>query len=1032
MLRLFLFSLSLLIFFVNISNAGLDKVRRISGTPHNSDIASIPSDSLWITNERTGKTITDLEIWVGWHEPLKISHFTPAITYIYFPDSANTIWSDEGVVSLSTEGILTGVSGGLCTLTFNHADLSCELRVKVNEAPREPVYEDIPEFLANPAADAVKIIPVVILRFFPTLDGENLDLRFASDFFDLGDPSIENMIKRIDRYDKNVKFMAEEATRFRGYKNENSRPYLGYKVIEYITIFEPTPGAGVATYDDKHHLPIYRPDWHLVFERLNMKHYIDDLGVKEIWIWDHWYGAEQPSFDPDFHDPIHFRGPSESNMSNSPVTGDISNSHQSPTDLPVYDNTYIVYNQNYRRDESEAFHNRCHQFEWMLNYVDIQRNGIKDLFWNKFVGYGTTGRCGWTHFPPNTMEPSKYNSMAFVNSDIEDWRPDNAGEKKPVNAMTWCNLEYDWPTIPVDHCECNFYLYWTQSFPGFQNHIPYLTPGYEMSNWWEFVFAWDSANIAGMNLYKPVEAEIMVDSQHICHYDTLYFRNQEDFYCSEYLWEFPGGIPSTSTAVRPSVFYNEIGEFDVSLRIVHPDGDTVYDYKEDFISVGIIPGLEAYIVDSSRLCEGDMATLTVNKGDLISWFKYSFDPFHRVTESGTYSALVFDNYGCNSIDTIDVQFYPLPKIDLSGDTLICAGDSTLLIAEGGDHYIWSTGLSDTSIWVDSTGIYEVAGTDSRGCTAIDEMEVVVRPLPEPELSGTLETCVGDSSLLRASGGHNYIWSTGESTDSLFLSRAGEYYLVAIDEFHCSDTLFFSFAENPRPIASIAGDEGFCEGDSLYLTASGGSSYYWPIQEKNGTGIWVGEGSMVNVIVRNEHNCSDTAWHEVIVYELPEAAFSEEIVFDTVYFLNESSGADSCLWIFGDGMYDGSMNPMHKYGSTGTFTVELQAMTEMGCRDTAIHNVTIESTWLEENELLGAFMIYPNPAIGSLQIEWNPLQEMAVGTYLRITGISGQEMKTLRLEPGLTVVDIKDLDPGTYILMVRMKNRWVPADKFIKY
>ncbi len=1030
MLRSLLFSLSLLMFSLNTTNAGINKVRNSTGTLYTPVALSTPSDSLWITNERTGKTITDLEIWVGWSEPLKISHFTPALTYVYFPDSSNTLWSEEGVVSLSKTGTLTGVSGGLCTLTFNHANLSCELRVKVNEAPMEPVYEDIPEYLAQPAPDAVKIIPVVILRFFPTLDGENLDLRFASDFHELGDPSIENMIKRIDQYDKNVKFMAEEATRFRGYKDENSRPYLGYKVVEYITVFEPTPGGGVVTHDEKHHLPIYRPDWHPVFERFNMKHYIDDLGVKEIWIWDHWYGAEQLSFDPDFHDPIHFRGPSESNMSNSPVTGDISNSNQCPTDLPVYDNTYIVYNQNYRRDESEAFHNRCHQFEWMLNYVDIQRNGIKDLFWNKFVGYGTTGRCGWTHFPPNTMEPYKYNSMALVNSDIEDWRPDNGGEKKPVNAMTWYSIDYDWPTIPVDRYDCNFYLYWAQSFPGFQNHIPYTTPGYEMSNWWEFVFAWDSANIAGMNLYKPLEAEIMVDSQHICHYDTLYFRNQEDFYCSEYLWEFPGGNPSTSTAVRPSVFYNSIGEFDVSLRIIHPEGDTVYDYKEDYISVGIVPGLEAYIVDSSRLCEGDTVTLAVNKGDIISWFKYSFDPYHKVTEPGIYSANVFDTLGCYSNASIEVNFFPLSEISISGDTMICDGDSTLLVAGGGESYLWSVGSADTSIWVNSSGIYEVTGTGSNGCASVNEMEVEVRPLPEPDLMGSLETCAGDSSLLRAVGGNSYSWSTGLLADSLFISHTGEYYLVAIDEYQCRDTLFFSFAVNPMPEASILGDQGFCEGDSVYLEATGGTSYYWPIQDKTETGLWVKKASMVQVIVRNEHNCRDTAWHEVSMYALPEAAFSEEIIFDTVYFLNETAGADSCYWDFGDDAFSSATDPMHKYGITGTFMVKLQAMTDMECMDSAFHTITIESTWLEEKELMAEFEIYPNPAKESLQIEWNPQKEPVAGTYIRLTDLSGKETKTLRIEPGITRIDVKDLEPGMYILLVWLDGRWIPMNKII--
>ena len=45
----------------------------------------------------------------------------------------------------------------------------------------------------------------------------------------------------------------------------------------------------------------------------------------------------------------------------SPLTGDISNSNRDNTDLPIYNSTYTVYGQNFRRSHAEAVHNHGHQ-----------------------------------------------------------------------------------------------------------------------------------------------------------------------------------------------------------------------------------------------------------------------------------------------------------------------------------------------------------------------------------------------------------------------------------------------------------------------------------------------------------------------------------------------------------------------------------------------------------------------------------------------------------------------------------------------
>ena len=49
----------------------------------------------------------------------------------------------------------------------------------------------------------------------------------------------------------------------------------------------------------------------------------------------------------------------------------------------------------------------------------------------------------------------------------------------------------------------------------------------------------------------------------------------------------------------------------------------------------------------------------------------------------------------------------------------------------------------------------------------------------------------------------------------------------------------------------------------------------------------------------------------------------------VYFQNQSTGATSYLWDFGDGNTSTAVNASHVYSSAGTYTVKLHAMVD-GC------------------------------------------------------------------------------------------------------
>ncbi len=443
-----------------------------------------------------------------WHLMPRVTARIGSEFFDISPTALNWTSSSPSTAEARADGRIHAKAAGSAELTAQLGSQVDSITVNVKNPKLQPVFETIDPFLAQPASDAQVVMPVVILRFLPTQDGVMLDDRSAPDFWSLNPVSLDYMRNRTLEYDRRVKFAVEEATRFRGYKRPHAKPYLGYKVVAYITIYEVTPPRFADRKTNGY--DVYYNDFHSIFERFGLDHYINNLGVREIWLWENSVDPDYPSFDPNYNIVEHSRVGWESNMS-SPLMADISNSNRDTNDLPILNHTYILYGQNMRRSQAEALHNRGHQFEAMFSYAawlqdqDPQYN----FFWNTFVGrIGSdqfiTGRAGWTHMPPNTTSGYDYTNTFSVVSDIEDWRPDNSGQKKSVNADTWASINYDWPgaTDFLQKDETQWYLYWFQNFPGQWNKIFYGEEA-QVSNWWEFVADWDKAIQSNLRLYRP-------------------------------------------------------------------------------------------------------------------------------------------------------------------------------------------------------------------------------------------------------------------------------------------------------------------------------------------------------------------------------------------------------------------------------------------------------------------------------------------------------------------------------------------------
>jgi len=196
----------------------------------------------------------------------------------------------------------------------------------------------------------------------------------------------------------------------------------------------------------------------------------------------------------------------------------------------------------------------------------------------------------------------------------------------------------------------------------------------------------------------------------------------------------------------------------------------------------------------------------------------------------------------------------LPILSITVDTSICSGTSVQLNAGGASSYLWSpgSGLSNTAIVnpIASpivTEKYFVAGSSSQGCKSIDSVTITVLAAPVPGISNDTTVCLGNKAFISASGGSTYDWfpSTGLSDSTIFnpvaVPTVTTQYKVKISN-NSGCFVYDSIMVNivPKPIFTLFPKaDSVCLGDSVTLTASGGSSYVWlnlPANTNTNSGI----------------------------------------------------------------------------------------------------------------------------------------------------------------------------------------------------
>jgi hypothetical protein len=201
-----------------------------------------------------------------------------------------------------------------------------------------------------------------------------------------------------------------------------------------------------------------------------------------------------------------------------------------------------------------------------------------------------------------------------------------------------------------------------------------------------------------------------------------------------------------------------------------------------------------------------------------------------VHTSGTYSVTVTTPSGCAVTSTVTVHYGAIPAkpvIAATGTELCPAGGSITLTAPAAEAWEWSNGATTQSILVTQPGSYTVRVRNGACQSVASDPAVVTTGTSTISTTDSLALCgTSASATLTANAGTSWLWSNGATTQSIVVTTPGTFSVTTTNN-GCTMPASSPVTVTQRAVTiSASGPTTFCDGNSVTLTANGGTSWYW--------------------------------------------------------------------------------------------------------------------------------------------------------------------------------------------------------------
>ncbi len=372
-------------------------------------------------------------------------------------------------------------------------------------------------------------------------------------------------------------------------------------------------------------------------------------------------------------------------------------------------------------------------------------------------------------------------------------------------------------------------------------------------------------------------------------------------------------------------------------------------------------------------CQGATATAlsaTALTGNSLRWYTQATGgtytttaPVPSTTTAGTYTyyvsqANVGNDESMRAAITVVINALPAtPVITASGSTSFCTGSSVDLTSSASTGNSWSTQATTATITVSTSGSYTVTVTDANGCTSTSApISVNVSNAPTPTISASsTQACSGDVVTVTSSAADSYLWSTGETTQSIQVTDNATVSVTVTNTNACngvgqSATSTITFTATPTAAGSFTTAGNVV---TFANTSTGATSYSWDFGDFTNSSAtapahaYAANGNYSVVLTAINGNCSSTATFEIAIevgieeankmsFEVYPNPASEQVI---VAFENNTSASLHILDATGRLVYTQQINEVGAMLlpvdvselASGSYTVQLINANQVGVK-----------------------------------------------------------------------------------------------------
>jgi gliding motility-associated-like protein len=312
-----------------------------------------------------------------------------------------------------------------------------------------------------------------------------------------------------------------------------------------------------------------------------------------------------------------------------------------------------------------------------------------------------------------------------------------------------------------------------------------------------------------VSILQPTAKAINPSTYDLCPGETITLTASGG---TDYLWN--------TFAISPSISVSSANTYSVTIS----DGCYVETVSATITDNGIAPTLS--LSGDFEICAGASTTITATGTGIILWNGSVTGSTFTTSTPDNYTVTATNGCGVATENFTIIDLGSAPAISIAGNLELCNGSATTITASGAAAYEWSDLSTGSTFTTAIAGNYSVSATNICGTDVVNFEIIDLGATPTLVLSGDLEICQGESTVITASGGSTYIWNGSTIGSTFTAGTPGNYTVEATNACGSVSESFTIIDLGQAPSLSISGNLEICAGESTTISATGADDYLW--------------------------------------------------------------------------------------------------------------------------------------------------------------------------------------------------------------